>query len=104
MRSTPGSGRPIAVAPASFDFYLDVDQDGVFDYDIFNFDLSLSTSLSDGRNVAWVVDLATGDASAFFYTDHGTNSGNTALYFCGEQIGMNAANFFQPIDMQVLAS
>jgi subtilisin family serine protease len=93
-----------AVAPASFDFYLDVDQDGVFDYDIFNFDLSLSTSISDGRNVAWVVDLATGDASAFFYTDHGTNSGNTALYFCGEQIGMNAANFFQPMDMMVLAS
>jgi hypothetical protein len=92
-----------AVAPAEFDFYLDVNQDGVFDYAVFNYDLSLSTSLSDGRNVAWVVDLATGDASAYFYTDHGTNSGNTALYFCGEQIGMNATNFFQPIDMLVLA-
>jgi hypothetical protein len=92
-----------AIAPAAFEFDLDVNQDGLFDYAVYNYDLSLSSSLSDGRNVAWVIDLATGDASAYFYTDHGTNSGNTALYFCGEQIGMNAANFFQPIDMQVLA-
>jgi subtilisin family serine protease len=92
-----------ANAPAEFDFYLDVDRDGLFDYDIFNFDLSFSTGLSDGRNATWVYDLATGEASAWFLTDHGTNSGNTVLYFCGEQIGMNAANFFQPIDVMVLA-
>jgi subtilisin family serine protease len=92
-----------AVAPAQFEFDLDVDQDGVFDYAVFNYDLSLSTSLSNGSNVTWVADLTTFDATAFFYTDHGTNSGNTVLLFCGEQIGMNAANFFQPIDMDVLA-
>jgi hypothetical protein len=91
-----------AVAPALFAFDLDVDQDGVFDYEVFNYDLALP-AITDGRNVTWVADLATGDASAFFYTDHGTNSGNTVLYFCGEQIGMNATNFFQPVDIQVLA-
>jgi hypothetical protein len=92
-----------ANAPASFEFDLDVNQDGTFDYAVFNYDLSLSTSLSDGRNVTWVVDLATFEASAFFFTDHGTNSGNTVLLFCGEQIGMNASNFFQPMDVQALA-
>jgi subtilisin family serine protease len=92
-----------ANAPASFEFDLDVNRDGVFDFAVFNFDLSLSTSLSDGRNVTWVADLATGDASAFFTTEHGTNSGNTVLYFCGDQIGMNASNFFQPIDLQAVA-
>jgi hypothetical protein len=34
--------------------------------------------------------VATGVATALFFTDHGTNSGNTVLTFCAEQIGMNA--------------
>jgi hypothetical protein len=38
-----------------------------------------------------------------FFTDHGTNSGNTVLTFCAEQIGMNAANFGQLMDISVLA-
>jgi hypothetical protein len=92
-----------AVAPAQFEVDLDVDQDGTFDYAVFNFDLSLSGSISDGRNVTWVLDLATGDASAFFFTEHGTNSANTVLLFCGEQIGLNASNFGQPMDAQPLA-
>lgn len=91
-----------ADAPASFEFDLDVDQDGVFDYAVFSFDLAFP-ALTDGRNVTWVLDLATNDASAFFFTDHGTNSGNTVLTFCGEQIGMNATNLGQPIDVQALA-
>jgi hypothetical protein len=91
-----------ANAPASFEFDLDTNQDGVFDYAVFNFDGSF-TGLTDGRNLTWVVNLATNQASAFFSTDHGTNSGNTVLTFCGEQIGMNATNLGQPIDMQVLA-
>jgi minor extracellular serine protease Vpr len=91
-----------ANAPAAFEFDLDTDQDGVFDYAVFNFDLSF-TGFSDGRNVTWVLNLATGQASAFFFTDHGTNSGNTVLLLCGEQIGMNASNLGQPIDMDVLA-
>jgi len=93
-----------ANAPAAFEFDLDTNQDGVFDYAVFDFDLSYpSPSLSDGRNVTWVEDLATNQASAFFFTDHGTNSGNTVLTFCGEQIGMNADNFGQQIDMRALA-
>ncbi len=90
-----------ANAPAAFEFDLDTDQDGTFDYAVFNQDLSLG--LSDGRNVTWVANLATGGLSAFFFTDHETNSGNTVLLFCGEQIGMNASNFFDPMDVQALA-
>lgn len=86
-----------------YDVFIDVDQDGVYDYNIFNFDLSLAAARSDGRVVSWAVDLATGDASAFFFADHDTNSGNTVLLICGEQIGMNADNFFDPMDVDVLA-
>ncbi|MDP8958472.1 MAG: S8 family serine peptidase [Actinomycetota bacterium] len=90
-----------ANAPAAFAFDLDVDQDGTFDYQVFNLDLA--RDLSDGRNVTFVVDLGTRQATAFFFTDHGTNSGNTVLLFCGEQIGMSARNFFQQMDVRVLA-
>lgn len=90
-----------AVPNPVFDIYLDVDQDGVWDYDIFNFDLSLSSSLSDGRSVTWVADLETNAATAFFFLGHPTNSANFYLLLCGEQIGMNADNFFEPMDVLV---
>lgn len=77
-------------------FDLDVNDDGVFDYEVFNYDASgaFGSAPSDGRSLTWVSDLATGDASAFFFTQHETNSGNFVLFFCGEQIGMNAEDFF----------
>ncbi|MBN1429377.1 MAG: S8 family serine peptidase [Anaerolineae bacterium] len=83
-----------ANAPAIFFIDIDIDQDGVFDYEIYNTD-------EGGPNVTWAVDLSTFDATASFYTEHGTNSGNTVLMICGEQIGMNAGNFFQPMDIEV---
>ena len=91
-----------ADAPAAFEFDLDVDRDGTFDYAVFNYDLAYP-SITDGRNVTWVENIATGKASAFFFTDHGTNSGNTVLMFCGEQIGMNQTNLGQPMGVQALA-
>ena len=83
-----------ANAPAIFYIDMDTDQDGVLDYEIYNID-------EGGPNVTWAVDLTTLDATAYFYTDHGTNSSNTVLTVCGEQIGMNASNFFQPMDIEV---
>jgi subtilisin family serine protease len=77
------------VNTTEFDVYLDTDSDGEPDYIVFNFDLSLSGQLSDGRNVTWVADLATNATDAFFFTGHNTNSGNTVLTFCAEQIGMS---------------
>jgi hypothetical protein len=78
------------------EFDLDTNGDGDADYAVFNFDASgaFSSAPSDGRSLAWVYDLNAGTADAWFYTGHQTNSGNFVLQFCGEQIGMNAEDFF----------
>jgi hypothetical protein len=89
--------------PVRHQILLDTNQDGTDDYAVVNTDLSGFTTLSDGRQVTFAVDLATGDATAFFFTEHATNTGNTVLLICGEQIGMNASNFFQNVDMDVVA-
>jgi len=75
---------------------LDVDGDGMADYAVFNFDASgaFNSVPSDGRSLSWVYDLNTGRADAWFYTGHETNTGNFVLTFCGDQIGMNADDFF----------
>ena len=78
---------------SSFIFYLDIDEDGLDDYAVLNRDFSFN-NITDGRNLTWVLDLATGNADAFFFTTHETNSGNTILTFCGDQIGLNASSFF----------
>ena len=90
--------------PALFEFDLDIDQDGTLDYAVFNFDLSNSGALSDGRNVTWSLNLATGLQEAFWFTVHPTNSGNTVLTVCGEQVGINAANAGDLVDVIVLAA
>ena len=84
--------------PAQLEVDIDVDQDGDFDYYVFTGDTSYP-GLSDGRNVTWVQNALTGAASGYFYTDHQFNSGNTVLTICGEQIGMNADNFSDPMDV-----
>lgn len=76
----------------SFIFYLDMDKDGLDDYAVLNRDVSFN-NVTDGRNLTWVLNLVTGDADAFFFTTHETNSGNTVLTFCGDQIGLNASDF-----------
>lgn len=88
-----------ANAPLSIEINLDTNNDMTYDYQVRTADFTLN-SLNDGRNLAWVVNLRTGAATAFFFTEHNTNSGNTVLSICGDQIGMNASNFFQPINLQ----
>ena len=93
----------LALAHNEFWVYLDTNQDGTDDYVVMNADASGPLGLSDGRSLTWAFNLATGEGDAWFYTDHGTNDGNTILTICGDQIGMNAANFFQPMTMDVVA-
>lgn len=84
-----------AVAPIYNSVVLDIGDDGTFDYEVFNIDLSFlgpSFDLSDGRNVTVVQDLVTGGATAFFFADHASNSANVVNTICAEQIGLNAAN------------
>ena len=91
------------LVPVSHQVFLDTDQDGTDDYVVLNRDLSGFTTITDGRQVTYAVDLATGAATAFFFAEHSTNTSNTVLYICGEQVGMNAANFFQNVDVDVIA-
>ena len=84
--------------------YLDIDQDGSDDYIVFNSDLSGFGTLSDGRHVTFAQDLTTGSASAFFYTEHSMNTGNTVLYICGEQVGLTGTDMLATnVDMHVYA-
>jgi hypothetical protein len=71
---------------------LDIDQDGTFDFAVFNFDLSLSGAVSDGRQLTWAQDLTTNTASAFFFAEHSTNTGNTVMIICGEQVGLTGTD------------
>ena len=75
--------------PVSYQLFLDINLDGVDDYMITNADQGGPWGASDGRQLVWAIDLATGDASAWFYAEHGTNTGNTALYLCAEQVGLS---------------
>jgi minor extracellular serine protease Vpr len=91
------------LVPVSHQIWLDTNQDGIDDYVVLNRDLSGLGTISDGRQVTWVVNLTTGAASAFFFAEHSTNTGNTVLLICGEQIGMNAANLLATnVNMDVI--
>jgi minor extracellular serine protease Vpr len=90
--------------PVSHQFWLDTNQDGIDDYVVLNRDASGLGTITDGRQLSWVINLTTGSASAFFFAEHATNTGNTVLLLCGEQIGMNAANMLETqVNMDVIA-
>jgi minor extracellular serine protease Vpr len=80
------------LVPVVHNVYLDTDLDGVDDYNIYNFDVSHSGSLSDGRQLTWVYDYATRVATAYFFAEHSMNTGNTVLYICGEQVGLTGTD------------
>jgi hypothetical protein len=65
--------------PVSHQFWLDTNQDGIDDYVVLNRDASGLGTISDGRQLSWVLNLATGSASAFFFAEHAMNTGNTVL-------------------------
>jgi minor extracellular serine protease Vpr len=90
--------------PVSHQVWLDTNQDGIDDYVVLNRDASGLGTLSDGRQLAWALNLATGSASAFFFAEHSMNTGNTVLIICGEQIGFNAENMLDSnVNMDVIA-
>ena len=90
--------------PVSHQIYLDTNQDGIDDYVVLNRDLSGLGTISDGRQLAWTVDLATGSATAFFFAEHSMNTGNTVLYICGEQVGLTGTDMLVTnVNMSVFA-
>jgi subtilisin family serine protease len=89
--------------PVSHQVILDTNQDGVDDYVVLNRDQTFS-GVSDGRQLTWALNLATGDASAFFFTEHSMNTGNTVLYICGEQVGLSGSDLLATnVDVDVFA-
>lgn len=95
--------RQTHVVPVSHQVYLDTNQDGTDDYVVLNRDVSFN-STSDGRQLTWALDLATGDATAFFFAEHATNTANTALYICGEQVGLTGTDMLATnVDVDVFA-
>ena len=89
------------LVPVIHNVILDTDQDGTDDFIVFNLDLNLG-AISDGRQVTWVQNLATNGLSAFFFAEHSTNTGNTVLIICGEQIGLTGTDLLSTnVDMDV---
>ncbi len=91
-----------AIVPGEIDVYLDVNEDGEPDFNIFSAPLS-APGLGDGRALTWVYDYAAETLDAWFFTDHGTNDSNTILTFCGDQLGLDATAFGEPWAMDVVA-
>lgn len=89
--------------------YLDTNQDGITDYLVFNQDQSVFTTgsfgtISDGRQLTLSYDLNAGTIDAFFYAEHSTNTGNTVLLVCGEQVGLTGTDMLATnVDMAVEA-
>lgn len=90
--------------PVSHLIFLDTDQDGADDYVVLNRDLSGLGTINDGRQVTWAFNVATGNATAFFFAEHAMNTGNTVLLICGEQIGLTGTDLLATnVDMDVFA-
>ena len=90
--------------PVSHQVELDTNQDGDIDYVVLNRDLSGPGTISDGRQLSWVFDVSAGSLSAFFFAEHSTNTGNTVLLACGEQLGLSSADILATnVDMNVFA-
>ena len=56
--------------------------------------------VGDGRQLTWV--LGETSASAFFFAEHATNTANTVLYLCAEQIGFSQDDLLETqVDVRV---
>lgn len=73
--------------PVEFDLLFDTNRDGRPDY--IGFTSEVGTFASSGQN-AFFVGTPAGPFQAFFFTEHPTNSANTIVTICGEQIGVTS--------------
>ena len=71
--------------PVSHQVGLDTDQNGTDDFVVLNRDFSGLSTITDGRQLTWVLNLTTGAASAFFFAEHSMNTGNTVLLICASR-------------------
>jgi len=78
--------------PAEFDVYVDTNNDGVFDFVVFN--LENGGFGATGQNVVAVANLATGTSKVFFFTDADLNSGNAILTAPLSALGLTTSSTF----------
>jgi hypothetical protein len=94
--------------PAEFDIYIDINQDGLDDLDIFNADVGFLTNrVNSGQNGVFIADLTNGTASGpFFYTDADLDSANAILTVPLSALQTSTGlqlNYFTPFTFSVLA-
>jgi hypothetical protein len=82
---------------------IDTNNDGTNDYAIINQDASGITTLTDGRQVTAVINLATGASIARFFVEHATNSTNVVQYVCGNDLGLGLADIGKPMKADFFA-
>jgi subtilisin family serine protease len=90
-----------SVVPGEIDVDIDTNGDGTPDYTVFTAPQSLYASPIVGQSLVWVWDHSDDSVGAMFYTSQSTNDSNVVMDFCGEQIGMNASNFGDPLTLDV---
>lgn len=85
--------------PLEIDIYLDTNRDGTDDFVAYTSELNAAASFAgDGRNVVYAGPVG-GTQQAFFFTDHGTNSGSFILTVCGEQVGLTSGDAGRLVDV-----
>lgn len=93
-----------------YSLLLDVDQDGVDDYQISNedeaqFDPNATVGDLGGVQLSVATNLKTETMTAYFYAEHPTQSANTVLTVCGEQLGMTEADLLTHfVDLKIAVS
>jgi subtilisin family serine protease len=89
---------------------IDTTGDGVIDYAILNQDVGGLTALTDGRQVSAALRLSQTvpqtilSTSIFFFAENSTNTGNTVLRVCGNQLGLTMADIGRPMGAVFYAS
>lgn len=74
--------------PVQIELRFDTNRDGETDF--IGFTGEAGTFASSGQNLFFVQAVGATTASAFFFTDHRTNSANSVATICGSQIGVGA--------------
>jgi minor extracellular serine protease Vpr len=84
--------RSHANVPAEFDIYIDSNNDGNFDYVVFN--LENGGTGTSGQNVVEVFNLATNTGQLVFFTDADLNSGNAIMTAPMAAVGLTPSSKF----------
>ena len=78
---------------------VDLNVDGMpgNDFAVISQDVSGITTITDGRQVTSVINLATGASVARFFVEHATNTSNVILRVCGSDMGLTQAAIGVPM-------